>query len=324
MVQRALVSAFALVLLFPQFVAAQGAAPEPSNRIVVIIDGSGSYKKRIAEAVERVAKLLETMAQTKVHRWETSADRVVLISLDAMPTVLWQGTFAELKSLDRSAWTKRFQARTDYASCTDVGEAVQLAVKSLDGDSRYVGKYLWIFSDLIDEPPTTSVSKCRPPRLPSLPAEGFPWESLIDVSVSVFWVPANQALAWKRLVGEHGLEDSFRLYTDSESAAAEIAPPPRRTITMTEAEAATARQELSDSLASGGRWVLKLAVVALLGVSAFGAMLFLVARRATRARPTPPRIASPRPGGQAPRGQNSGRPMSVAPPLPRSSNGRTA
>lgn len=258
--------------------------PEPSNRLVAIVDGSGSYKRRIGEAIDRIVALLNGMAETKVHRWEANLDRVTLISLDAMPTVLWEGTIPQLKTLDHTAWAKRFQARTDYAGCTDVGEAFRLAGRALEGDGRYVGKYLWVFSDLIDEPPTTSVQKCVPPKLPSLPPANFPWDSLADVSVAVFWLPPNQALAWKRAVTEHGLETSFRLHTDSESGAVEIAPPPRPTVVLTESEQAQARQEVKDAVAYGLTWILKAgAFVAGVPVAVI-LLIVLVARRRARVR----------------------------------------
>jgi hypothetical protein len=268
--------------------------PEPSNRLVVIIDGSGSYKKRVAEGVGRVVALLGKMAETKVHRWETNLDRVTLISLDALPAVLWEGTVADLQTMKPETWTKRFQARTDYAACTDVGEAFRLAAHALEGDSRSVGKYLWVFSDLIDEPPTTLVGKCKLPKQPSLPPQGFPWESLADVSVSVFWAPANQVLAWKRAVAEHGLENTFVLHTDSESGAVEIAPPPRRTVAVTEAEQAEARQEIKEAVFGGATWLGKAVGIVVAGFVALILLIAIPARRHARSRRTPlPRPVGP-------------------------------
>jgi hypothetical protein len=225
----------ALMMLSVGTVSAQVEA-EPHNRVVIVIDGSGSYKARQTEAVERAVTLLDGMAQTKLHRWEPATDHVSLISLDAIPEVLWQGTLQDLKKLDRAAWIGRFRARTDYAHCTDVSAAFRLAAQSLEGDFRSVSKYLFVFSDLIHEPPTTSIAACQRPKRPSLPPEEFPWGALQDVSVAVFWVPPDQKLAWRRVVEEQGLTSSFALHSASESTAVTIAPPPRPTLAVTEAD----------------------------------------------------------------------------------------
>ena len=149
---------------------------DSSNRVVIMIDGSGSYKSRQGEALTRSIKLLDAMAQAKLHRWEPVSDQIIIISLDAVPEVLWRGTLRELKTLDRTAWTARFQARRDYASCTDVGTAFKLATQHLKGDSRSVAKYLFAFTDLIHEPPTTSIRLCRKPLSPSIPPRRFSLE----------------------------------------------------------------------------------------------------------------------------------------------------
>src|SRR5271157_4434272 len=120
--------------------------PQPQNKVVVMIDGSGSYKSRQEEAVQKAVSLLDSIAATKLHRWESATDRITLISLDAMPEVLWEGTLKDLKGVDRTVWKSRFLSRSDYENCTDVVAAFQLAAKKLEGDSRYVSKYLLAFT----------------------------------------------------------------------------------------------------------------------------------------------------------------------------------
>lgn len=241
----------ALVLLLATGARAQ-TPEEPHNRVVLIIDGSGSYKARQTEAVERAVTLLEGMAQTKLHRWEPATDSLSLISLDAIPEVLWQGTLQDLKKLDRTAWTSRFRARTDYAQCTDVSMAFRLAAQHLEGDPRSISKYLFVFSDLIHEPSMTSIAACQRPKRPSLPPDDFPWGALQEVSVAVFWVPPDQKLAWRRVVEERGLTTNFALYSTSESTEVTIAPPPRPALTVTEAE----RQAERDRYLGYGRTLL--------------------------------------------------------------------
>ena len=236
-VTQALAAAFIGLLVG---ISVAGTRPEPFNKVVVIVDGSGSYSSRRMEAIDRAVALLNSMSQKKLHRWESASDRITIISLDAIPEALWEGSLHELKTMDSEFWTAHFQARTDYVDCTDVTAAFRLAARYLEGDPRYVHKYLFVFSDLIDEPPTDSIYR---PRKPSrLPTGDFPWEALRDVSVSVFWVPPEQKLIWHRAVEERGLGASFALYTTSESAEVAIQPPPKPRIELTENERKTERE----------------------------------------------------------------------------------
>lgn len=288
-----------LALLLTSSAAAQ-TGREPANHVVIMIDASGSYRKRQTDAVERSVALLDTMAQTKLHRWEPATDYVSLISLDAMPDVLWHGTLRDLKKLDRAAWTSRFHARTDYAKCTDVSAAFQLAAQHLTGDARFIRKYLFVFSDLIHEPPTTAITKCQRPKRPSLPSADFPWGALQDVSVAVFWVPPDQKLAWRRVVGEQGLSATFALYTDSESADVTITPPPRPTPPeLTEAERATERARYVGYATTLGKGLGSLLAVIVLGPVVAVAIRRLWLRR-TRLAPAAP-AGSRRPGPGGPR-----------------------
>ena len=208
--------------------------PEPLNKVVIVIDNSGSFQERKMEAIERTTALLDAISSKKLHRWEEATDQISLIGLDAIPEVIWRGSLAELKALVPDFWTARFKSRTDYAGCTDVTSAFRVSVAHLDGNPRYVRKYLFVFSDLVHQPPTDSIY--RPGKPSRLPGDDFPWEGLRDVSVSVFWVPPDQKLVWRRAVEQHGLESSFALYTTSESGEVEIKPPPKAELELTEAE----------------------------------------------------------------------------------------
>lgn len=207
-----------------------------SDEVVVLLDNSGTYTARRADALNKATELLNSIAQTKVKRWETSTINITIISLDAVPEVIWHGNLTELKAVKPSEWTDRFNARTDYRQCTDVDAAFTLASDRLQGDPKYVGKYIFAFTDLINEPPTNSIRKCRPPSRPSLPTDAFPWDSFRDVSVCVFWVPPEQKLAWQRAVAEHGLSSSFSLYSTSESSQVKAVPPPKPEVKITDAD----------------------------------------------------------------------------------------
>lgn len=217
----------------------------PANHVVIIVDSSGSFRSRVSDALEQVRGLLDGLATRKVHRWEPATDRIWIVSLDALPGVLWHGTVADLKTLDEAAWLARFEGRSDFSHCTDVTAAFRLAARVLGEESRFVAKYIWAFSDLIDEPPTETIRTCRAPRLPSLPNDEFPWEQLRGVAVSVFWMPPNQVLAWRRAAEERGLADSsLAFYTTSESSSVVIQPPQRHQVEHTKAELAAEREAL--------------------------------------------------------------------------------
>lgn len=195
------------------------------NEIVILVDSTDSFRSRQAEAIERTIGLLEGIASRELRRWEDNNDTVVIITLDAMPELVWSGSIRDLKAAASTSWAERFRARADYAKCTDVGAAFNLATRYLEGDPREVSRYLFAFSDLIDEPPTTSIRKCQPARSPSPPPEKFPWEKLQRVAVNIFWVPVDQKLVWSRAAEEHGLNSSFALFTSSESAVIPVLPP---------------------------------------------------------------------------------------------------
>lgn len=91
---------------------ASAAAPQPVNKIVVMVDASGSYRARQAEAVARAVDLLARVAETKLRRWDAGADQIAVVSLDALPEVLWQGTLRDLKAVGAEQWKARFQGRT--------------------------------------------------------------------------------------------------------------------------------------------------------------------------------------------------------------------
>ena len=282
------------------------AAPErASNRVVLLIDASGSYRARQADAVERATQLLDDMSARKVHRWEPSTDEIVVISLDAMPEVLWRGTLAELKHADRARWSARFRARSDFASCTDVSAAFRLAAANLAGDSRHVHKFLFAFTDLIDEPPVRSLRRCRRAASPSRPAADFPWGELRDVTTHVLWTPPEQTLVWRRADVEHGLDaTTFAVHTTSESATVTITPPPRAEVQRTEAEKAQDRARTIRKVAGIGR-AAGVVVLGLFGLLVLAVVVGLIARARRRAgsgrgmraptrRPPPaPRPAAP-------------------------------
>lgn len=263
--------------------------PKPSNHVAVLLDASGSYRSRIPDATKRVADLLDGMAKQEVHRWDNNTDQIVLISLDASPAVIWEGTLVELKRINRSAWEERIKSRSDFARCTDVDGAFALAIDRLQGDQRDTHKYVFAFTDMQQEAPTTSLSTCAAPKLG--PSEQFPWNKLQDISVSVFWMPPRQILPWKRASSDQGLAATFRLYSDSESASVTIAPPPRAKHIASDDERAAQKDRIIAGVKS-----------TLIGFAVVAAMMILFAlylgKYGTRRRPVassrPPASGAPR------------------------------
>jgi hypothetical protein len=268
-----------IVGVFLTFVLISSAAAEIApNRAAIVIDRSDSFKSRQSEAVDRVVSLLENMAQTKLHRWESETDQISIISLDAMPDVIWEGSLQALKATDPKEWKARFLSRSDLALCTDVKAGFELAVRHLEGAGNS-NKYLFVFSDLIHEPPTTSVRRCE--KASGFPSQDFPWDSLRDVSVSVFWVPPDQKLIWRKTAEEHGFGTTFALYTTSESFSVKTIPPPRPTLKVSEKEKKAQRERIVNSAKGIGTWV----TIVLLGVMFLP--LVMVFMRKARSRRNP-------------------------------------
>lgn len=287
MITKTIYAVFALAALVGPVVARE---PKPSNHVVVLLDTSGSYRSRITDATKRVAQLLEGMSKQETHRWDKNTDRIVLISLDALPAVIWEGTLRDLQNIDRSAWEQRIQARSDYGRCTDVDSAFVQAAEHLKGDPRYVRKFIFAFTDMQQETPTSSLSTCATARIG--PSEQFPWDNVEDVSVSVFWMPPRQILPWKRAAAEHGLNGSFHLYSDSESTVVQVSspPPPKRLVT---------EEEQNAGKASLVRFVKNALIAVGLGILAMILVSVVLSRRASRQRP--PSSSRPPVPGHTPR-----------------------
>ena len=279
----------------------------PFNRIVVLVDATDSFKQRRLEAVERTQQLVQQLTARKAKRWE-AVDQIVIISLDAIPEVLWEGDARTLAQTKRGDWVSRFKARSDYARCTDVDAALNLALTALERAPQPAGKYLIGFSDLIHEPPLQTPSKCKPPKLPSVPGKDFAWDRLADVSVAMFWLPPSQKLAWDRTMKENGLT-TFKLYTSSESSAVEIDVPKPPVRELSEKE----QERVLGTLSGGVDVVVKILVVLfILGVVGIGAYLVVVwirSRRNQRGLPG----ASKTGGGVGRRVTGDVKPMSLPP-----------
>lgn len=261
------------------------ARDRPFNRIAIMVDASGSYQERQAEAIEKANILLGGMAERRVKRWD-KPDEIIIISLDAAPEVIWRGTPEKLAETDRNEWVARFKGRADYAACTDVARGLNLAAQELNaGTPLPTNRFLFAFSDLVDEQPVQGVSKCAAPR--SVPEQDIAWEELKPLRIAVFWLPANQKMAWDGAMKGHGL-NAYRLFSISESAVNRIDLPEPAKREVTPEQKQQSRDVLLGWAGTIGSMLLYLtigiiAVALLIGLALYG-------RRGRRPppRPTPP------------------------------------
>lgn len=241
-----MVGVLALLILGGNGAQAATSLADPFNRVVVLLDASGSYQHRKEEALEKAEKLLAGLAAHKAKRWE-QADEIKIVSLDAIPETIWEGTPAQLAKMEKSDWTERFKARQDYAKCTDVVSGLELAASLFEAEPVPTEKYLFVFSDLVHEPPVGVPTKCQAPKLPSVPDMDFAWGRLADVKMVVFWMPPAQKMAWDRAMKSQGLT-SYRLYTNAESGIARIDIPEPAKRKVTDSERQEGRETLGGLL----------------------------------------------------------------------------
>jgi len=245
----------------------------------VMIDRSRSFNSRQQDAIDKSLKYLDEIASRKLGRWQGKADKIVLISIDAIPAVLWEGTLQDFQKVPKEDWTQRFAARSDFEKCTDITTAFKLAgARFSAADAASTSKFLVVFSDLISEPPLNSASTCA--KAHPAPTEDFPWQSLSDLSLTVFWLPINQQLVWQRAVNDRGLASHVALYSDSESGVKSLAAPPAAELKMSESE----RLREKEKIASQIKTVLLIVftVAGLLVVATLGMVFYARSRGARR------------------------------------------
>jgi len=227
----------------------------PFNRIVVMLDRSGSFKDRIMEAVKKAEELVGTISNTKSKRNE-GKDEVIIISLDAIPEVIWSGTKEQLDNERTQNWEERFDARSDYQQCTDIENGFILAAQELHKEPQATNLYAFAFTDLINEPPAGSAKKCQPVTLPSLPSADFPWDAFADVETHVLWTPINQKQAWLGAIKTAKLGDNFRIHSESESSSVVLKAPPKARHIMSNEEREGGKTQIKGFFNGIGRVIL--------------------------------------------------------------------
>lgn len=260
---------------------AQEMAP---RRIAIAIDRTISFAgdggAQVTQAEEQVTRFIRGLGADgrSLRRWEEDSDRVSLVAIDAAPEILLT---TGLRSLQQAAgsWRQRFASREAYARCTDVVGAVQQALRAFEGATPTTRRYLYLYSDLVNEPARgSSLRRCQHPV--QGPPEGFPWEALQGVEVSAFGVPPAAKRRWIAAAEAHGLRDSFHVYDPSEWTAFELHVP-RRAAAPIDPEAQRQRRE--EVLGKGRSALLVGDVVAVLGIFALTAIAVMA--RLLRGRP---------------------------------------
>jgi hypothetical protein len=282
--RKFLIAGLALVAATMAVSAPSVAESAPFNRVVIVVDASGSYKARQPDAIAKAGELLAGLSERKQKRWDRP-DEVLIVSLDAAPEVIWKGTPAELAAANRADWIARFRGRSDFAKCTDVAAALNLAADELHKAPAATAQYLYVFSDLVDERPLDGPSACAAPR--QTPGDDVAWDRLEAIRIAAFWLPASQKMAWDEAMKSHGLT-SYRLLSTSESGVnrIEIPEPAKREVTSAE------RQQGRDTLVGVAQLAGTIAVAGL-GLVLLAALASSAIAR--RRRPTSPR--APASGG---------------------------
>lgn len=251
-------------------------------RVGLVIDGSDSlagFEDQVLQAADRLLGQIESSPQ---KRWEHPRVQVFVVALDAIPTVVWTGSSAKLRALDRGALFARIRSRTDTRRCTDVTTAMRLALRELGPPGPTIGRHLAFFSDLIHEPPKTSARACA--RVVAVPAD-VPWDALKGVDVHALFLPPNQRLAWDRAAATAGLT-SFYTYTTAESSQVTlVAPsPPTASAAEVETKRAAIRSETKTALGNAGSALLSVVLWAV-GLLAALVLLGIVLGALRRRRP---------------------------------------
>lgn len=262
MMKRVTIAIMILIMSFMADATAAAVKPRPFNRVGVVIDSSGTFKGYQFDAIEKVKRLLTKMAEQTEKRYQ-APDEVYLISLDALPAVIWFGKRPQLEELTPERLSELFARRRAYSHCTDVAKAFNLVANKLNREPMPAAKYLFVFSDLIDEPPASS-TKCEPPSKPSLPPVDINWDSLTDASISVFWAPDDQIQAWEGALSDQGINIKF--YNEAEARNIELPPPPKARFKMTEEERKEKVERLSNGLWGFGKWLLKYTFIGIGGL----------------------------------------------------------
>lgn len=194
---------------------ASALAAQPFNRIVIILDASGTFRPMVHRVLPRVQQLVQAV-HSQHTRWQAD-DQIYIIALTGTPFVAWYGTQRQLNQLSPEALKKAF-GMVSFPDCTDVAAAFNLAAEKFGRTPKAADEYLFSFSDLIDEP--VRGNGCAPARRPSPPPAGIRWGGLSDASIVAYDVDDREIQAWKDKLANRHL--SLEMYDPAESQNTKI------------------------------------------------------------------------------------------------------
>ncbi len=245
----------------------------PANQIVLIVDASGSMQN-FPDVIRRAVSLIEAIQQRKFKRWESNRDIVTVISLDAAPESIWRGYAEDLKAVSAEFWSGQFTARRkNFGACTDIGVALQQAVKLFaDRPGFSFSRYIFAWTDGVSEPTLSARGgRFRCARKSDEPPENVPWAALKNVGVSVYDVNPTVKWAWRKALTQHGLEQSFSLFTPEESESMPVEAPGAASLSPDEIlrqhhKARTEVKGFFHALATIGAWIVGGIILLIAGV----------------------------------------------------------
>lgn len=267
---------FTLIVLMIALMLATGSTSSasegsPFSRVVIILDASGTFRGRISEALLKVQELVAALESQRTTRRDTP-DEIYILRLDGAPKVIWAGNRLQLDQLTPEMLQAAFGPAT-IPDCTDVGAAFNLAQFKLDAAPAPMGKYIFAFSDLLDEPVSSGGRKCVPLARPSLPPRSVDWKRLSDVSILGLWVDDREIRAWSETLG---IPKNIKLLDEAQSRNSTVAAIPKATRKLTESDLAIAKQSVASTLWNAG--------VVILALGATVIVVGMLGTRAARAR----------------------------------------
>jgi hypothetical protein len=222
---------------------AQAGPQKPFNRIVILLDLSGTMARYLPAAIQKASLLIDNMGgeDRTEKRWEIP-DEIYLISIDSKPEVLWAGNRQQLGQLAGPALSDIVKERSGLGQCTDLTAALNLAEFKLTRAPEPTAQYLFVFSDLIEERPLAGRT-CTVPKRPSLPPTGVNWDRLADASITVFWVGNAEIQTWMGSPLISGLQ--IRMYDAAEAVNVAVAAPPKARRKIADSDLAETRASLA-------------------------------------------------------------------------------
>ncbi|MCW5941092.1 MAG: VWA domain-containing protein [Fimbriimonadaceae bacterium] len=175
---RLLLGLAAWLVLGAAALAQSNAAGRPHNRIVVIVDRSGSFVARLGAARDAAWDYVRRVATTSPY------DEVYVLACDAKPRAIAYIQGVRSKREAQAEFAQAFRAAAGSIG-TDVVGSLELAAFYLSNPPRADADHLLLFSDMqVDDAKTPDgrlIERFRP-------LSAFDWSTLQGATVRAVWV----------------------------------------------------------------------------------------------------------------------------------------